>query len=71
LDDPVHAHAVRALAVEARLPVERVGDLYAVELRRLVTGARVRDFLSVLASRRVRQILRERPAPPQATQASV
>jgi hypothetical protein len=59
LNEPVHVHAIHALAVETRLPVERVGNLYAVELERLTAGARVKDYLPVLISRRVRQILRE------------
>jgi hypothetical protein len=61
LDEPVHAHAIQALAVETRLPLERVGNLYAVELKRLLPGARIKDYLPVLISRRVRQILREQP----------
>ncbi len=59
LSEPVHLHAIRALAVETRLPVERVGNVYAVELARLVQGARIKDYLPLLVSRRVRQILRE------------
>jgi len=59
LNDPVHAHAIEALAVETRAPLERVGNLYAVELERLTVGARIRDYLPVLISRRVRDILRE------------
>jgi hypothetical protein len=59
LSEPAHVHAIRALAVETRQPVERVGNVYAVELERLSSGARIKDYLPVLISRRVRQILRE------------
>ena len=59
LNEPVHAHAIEALADETRAPLERVGGLYVVELERLMPGARIKDYLPVLISRRVRQILRE------------
>lgn len=58
LSEPVHLHAIHALADETRLPVERVGSVYAVELERLLAGARIKDYLPVLVSRRVRRILR-------------
>lgn len=57
--EPVHEHAIRALAVETRLPLERVGRVYVVELERLMVGARIKEYLPVLTSRRVRQILSE------------
>ena len=59
MDDPIHTSAIQALAVEARLPVDRVSDVYGAELERLMVDARIKDFLPVLLSRRVRQILRE------------
>lgn len=66
LNDRVHAHAIEALAIETQLPVERVGDVYAAELERLMVDARIKEYLPVLTSRRVRQILREHS--PQASQ---
>ena len=59
IDAPVHEHAIRSLAVETRVSVERVGSLYAVELERLTVGARIKDYIPVLIARRVRQMLRE------------
>jgi len=61
VNDPVHAHAIQALAIEAQLPVERVGKVYAIEFERLMVDARVKEYLPVLTSRRVRRILREQP----------
>ena len=65
VDDPVHKHAIHALAEETRLPVERVGTLYAVELAQLTADARIKDYLPILISRRVRVILLDQLRAPQ------
>jgi len=64
VNDPVHKHAIQALALETRLPVERVGTVYASELAQMTNGARVNDYLPILISRRVRVILREQAQVP-------
>jgi len=62
LNDPVHTYAIEVLAAEVRLPPERVAEVYAAELERLMVGARIEDYLPVLTSRRVKQILRGQAA---------
>jgi len=57
-NEHLHRHAIELLAREAHLPVERVSDIYSIELKRLMAGARVKEYLSILTSRRVRVILR-------------
>ena len=53
-----HLDAIKSLAKEANQPVEDVQAIYATELARLEAGARISDYLVVLTSKRVRQILR-------------
>jgi hypothetical protein len=49
-----HDRAMERVAREIHRPVEEVRPLYESELAALRQGARVKDFLSVLASRHVR-----------------
>jgi hypothetical protein len=53
-----HEAAIEALANEMQLPVAQIKLHYEREVSRLLEGARVRDFLSVCASRRTREALR-------------
>jgi len=55
-----HRRAIETVAHDVKRPVEEVQSLYESELASLGRGARVRDFLSVLASRQVRLSLRQR-----------
>lgn len=47
-----------SLAKEARISLEEVARLYDQELAALAAGAKITQFLGVLATRRVRMILR-------------
>jgi hypothetical protein len=64
VEDPIHKHAIQALALETSQPVERVGSVYAVELAQMTIDARIKDYLPILISRRVRVILREQVQSP-------
>jgi len=55
----LHEAAIDALAAEMRRPIEEIKTHYERELKRLQEGARVRDFLSVCASRHLRQHFRK------------
>jgi hypothetical protein len=50
---------VSALARRLHIPVRDVGAIYAKELARLAADARIEGFLSVLALRNTREILRD------------
>lgn len=52
-----HLNAIRTIAAQTRRPEEEVRKLYAEAFERLSTGARVKDFLVVLTSREVRELL--------------
>ena len=50
---------VSALARRLHIPVSDVGAVYVKELARLAADARIEGFLSVLALRNTREILRD------------
>lgn len=54
----LHEAAIDALAGEMQRPAAEIKAQYEKELARLVTGARVREFLSVCATRHLRRTLR-------------
>ncbi len=54
----IHAAAIDALAQETHRPIAEIKPHYESALQRLQNGARVRDFLSVCASRHAREALR-------------
>ncbi len=54
----MHEAAIDALANEMHRPAAEIKLHYERELARLMNGARVRDFLSVCATRHIRQNLR-------------
>jgi hypothetical protein len=54
----LHEAAIDALAGEMHRPAAEIKPHYERELQRLSDGARVRDFLSVCATRHLRQTLR-------------
>ena len=62
-DSTAHVRDLEALAREAHVPFEDVAHLYDCELAALATGARITNFLPVLATRKVRAILRYRHHP--------
>ena len=55
---PEHLHDIETLAEESNQPLEDVKMLYAEVLMGLGTDARVRDYLLVLTSKKVRNMLR-------------
>jgi hypothetical protein len=54
-----HEGAIEALAREAHVPIEQVAQLCAREWTVLTAGARITDFLTILTTRKVREILRQ------------
>ena len=50
--------AIDCLAEESQVPVDVVARLYKVERIKLEVGARITGFISILAIRNVRQLLR-------------
>jgi hypothetical protein len=57
------AQAIAALSGKLRVSMKDVVDVYKAEFDRLAAGARITDFLIVLALNRTRSILRARRAP--------
>jgi hypothetical protein len=55
---------IELLADEAQLPVGEVSALYESVHARLETGARVRDFIDIFATRKVRELLGQRRQEP-------
>ncbi|KGC66568.1 DUF3562 domain-containing protein [Burkholderia pseudomallei] len=51
---------VQAIASETHTPAEAVSRLYEETLAEYSDGARVRDYLTVLVAKRVRETLRNR-----------
>jgi Protein of unknown function (DUF3562) len=56
--------AISALAKQTRTAVEVVRDLYEDEIATLMVQASVKNFIGVIAGRRVKQRLRERKRAP-------
>ncbi len=52
-----HIHAIQMLVKDLKSSEEEISTLYEVELEKLKLHARVKDFLMVLVSRRVKEIL--------------
>jgi hypothetical protein len=62
-EQALHESVVNALAQEIHQPVENVKIVYEVELARLKSRAKVKDYLVLLASRRAREkLLGKHPA---------
>ena len=56
----MHAEAIRHILLRHRdIPAEKVTRLYEIVLRRYKAGARVKDFLTLLAARRVEELLQK------------
>ncbi len=53
-----HLQTIKALAEEIACPVEEVNTVYVSTLTRLESSARIQDYLTVLASKKVREELR-------------
>jgi hypothetical protein len=62
-EEALHESAIEALANEMRRPIAEIKQYYEREFSILEDGARLRDFLSVCATRRTREVLRHRADP--------
>jgi hypothetical protein len=57
-DDPAcNDHIIEAIARESEAPVEHVRKLFEAEHQRLISVARIKTFVSVLATRLVKKTL--------------
>ncbi|HUL92396.1 MAG TPA: DUF3562 domain-containing protein [Burkholderiales bacterium] len=56
-EEVLHQSVVNALAQEIHQPVANVKIVYEVELARLKSRAKVKDYLALFASRRAREKL--------------
>ena len=57
--DPQDLYAIDQLAQKTRQPTEKVKRIYAGVISRLRSGARIQSFLTLLTSKKVRDILRK------------
>jgi len=55
-----HGRLVASLSDELHMPIHEVGAIYREQLDRLAAQARIQSFLSVLAVRNTRSVLRAR-----------
>ena len=62
-DSSTHERAIEALARQSHVPIDQVAQLYERELAMLAVGARITGFLTILTTRKVREILRQRRHP--------
>lgn len=62
----LHAEAIRRLARELSAPENEIRGLYEIILRCLKDGARISDYLVILVSRHVKDLLEtgQRPSGP-------
>src|SRR4029434_10680384 len=58
-----HERAIAALAQQSHVPFDHVAQLYERELAVLTARARITDFLTILMTRKVREISRQRRHP--------
>jgi hypothetical protein len=56
-DRKQHLHAVEMLARDMQTPADRIIVIYERELSKIKTAAKVKDYLTVLVTRRVKDIL--------------
>ena len=61
--DPQDLYAIDQLAQKTRHPAKKVKRIYAAVLTRLRSGARIQGFLTLLTSKKVRDILRKTGTP--------
>jgi CII-binding regulator of phage lambda lysogenization HflD len=57
--DPQDLNAIDQLARKTRQPTEKIKRIYADVISRLRSGARIQRFLTLLTSKKVRDILRK------------
>jgi hypothetical protein len=68
-ESTTHERAIEALARQSHVPIEHVAQLYERELAVLTVGARLTGFLTILTTRKVRELLRQRRHPAHASAA--
>jgi len=56
--DTAHVDAIEALARASKRSVREVGEIYMEELAHLKVDARIQDYLVLLTSKHVRDVLR-------------
>lgn len=56
---PVHRDAVITLAGDMRISVDRVHKLYGIVLERLSKEARIRDYLPILVTKKVKNLMQK------------
>ncbi len=56
----LHARTIERLSLDLGIPEEEVRRVYEIVLRRLEKGAKVRDYLPILVSRRARYLIKIR-----------
>ena len=61
--DPQDLSAIDQLARKTRQPTEKVKRIYAGVISRLRSGAQIQSFLTLLTSKKVRNILRKTGTP--------
>ena len=60
MNERTRQHEVHEIALQTGTPEHEVDQLYDEELQRLSAGAQVRDYLLLLASKHVRQHLKNK-----------
>ena len=55
----MHTGAIRLISLKMDIPYEKVCRLYEIVLRRYKEQARIKDFLVLLAGRRVKYLLQK------------
>ncbi len=55
-----HQAAIHRLGTLLGIPEEKIREIYEFELERMAEDAKIRDFLAVLVSHRVKIIVQER-----------
>jgi hypothetical protein len=68
-ESTTHERAIEALARQSQVPIDHVAQLYERELAVLTVGARITGFLTILTTRKVRELLRQRRHPARASAA--
>ena len=66
----LHERAIETLARQSHVPIDQVTRLYERELAALTVSARITGFLTILTTRKVRAILRQRSHPVRASEVS-
>ena len=57
--EPEHLSVIQALADETHRPVDDINRIYAETFERLNSNARIKDYLILLTSKTVRDVLRD------------